>query len=456
MLKDVLYCSDSPTDTDLSVTPTNPFISSVPSSSTFDYSFKPISPISHRRQLSPISGSFDIDGHSETDSPLTIGSYRNFNKSPTNECPLNELHFETDVDCIDEQSRPESSTNELPLTELNLAIFTSRQATYNDTDLSLRNMLNKNSSKGNDPSDNVSLEVNWESDKSDIENNKTSQTDNISQNKSKTINKKDRKEIRPQHRSYSDPNILKTDKLIQLESNNKESLCPDQAPLYPYSFYPSSNDASVTEDFSDFNHNLLYSNFYARSPTNILSFFSSSPVRPLRSLSHPSPDITEPNMSDTDSASAGTRRHRHSIAGQMSYFKMLGYGFGIGGPLGFKKLAAGSTNSLFSTAVISGSSSAPNLRDMIPSTASASGKNPIDLYRDIYSSNELLFSYRRIWRCATNKTFRNITQRSFFTSVRYIFRTHDSCSIISHTILNTAKASIDTVNYSIKQYAIIQ
>ncbi|XP_017770136.1 PREDICTED: inositol hexakisphosphate and diphosphoinositol-pentakisphosphate kinase 2 isoform X14 [Nicrophorus vespilloides] len=64
------------------------------------------------------------------------------------------------------------------------------------------------------------------------------------------------------------------------------------------------------------------------------------------------------------------RRHRHSIAGQMSYFKMLGFGFG--GPIAFKKLAGGSTNSLFSTAVISGSSSAPNLRDMIPSTASAS------------------------------------------------------------------------------------
>uniref|UniRef100_A0A7G3A9Y2 Inositol hexakisphosphate and diphosphoinositol-pentakisphosphate kinase n=1 Tax=Lutzomyia longipalpis TaxID=7200 RepID=A0A7G3A9Y2_LUTLO len=58
------------------------------------------------------------------------------------------------------------------------------------------------------------------------------------------------------------------------------------------------------------------------------------------------------------------RRQRHGIAGQMSYFKMLGFG-------GFSKKMA-STNSLFSTAVISGSSSAPNLRDMIPSTASPS------------------------------------------------------------------------------------
>lgn len=66
------------------------------------------------------------------------------------------------------------------------------------------------------------------------------------------------------------------------------------------------------------------------------------------------------------SSTGGTtvRRQRHSIAGQMSYFKMLG---------GFGKKMATSTNSLFSTAVISGSSSAPNLRDMIPNTASPSG-----------------------------------------------------------------------------------
>lgn len=58
-----------------------------------------------------------------------------------------------------------------------------------------------------------------------------------------------------------------------------------------------------------------------------------------------------------------TRRHRHGISGQMSYFKLLGYNVS-------KKLT-GSANSLFSTAVISGSSSAPNLKDMIPAHASA-------------------------------------------------------------------------------------
>ncbi|XP_044000883.1 inositol hexakisphosphate and diphosphoinositol-pentakisphosphate kinase 2 isoform X20 [Aphidius gifuensis] len=64
-----------------------------------------------------------------------------------------------------------------------------------------------------------------------------------------------------------------------------------------------------------------------------------------------------------DAVNKEARRHRHSISGQMSYFKRLGYNVS-------KKLN-GSTNSLFSTAVISGSSSAPNLKDMVPPHTSA-------------------------------------------------------------------------------------
>ncbi|XP_059057152.1 inositol hexakisphosphate and diphosphoinositol-pentakisphosphate kinase [Achroia grisella] len=60
-------------------------------------------------------------------------------------------------------------------------------------------------------------------------------------------------------------------------------------------------------------------------------------------------------------ADAAVRRQRHSIAGQMSYLKMLGLG-------GRSKLSGAA--GLFSTAVISGSSSAPNLRVMIPPSAS--------------------------------------------------------------------------------------
>ncbi|CAH1111385.1 unnamed protein product [Psylliodes chrysocephalus] len=74
-------------------------------------------------------------------------------------------------------------------------------------------------------------------------------------------------------------------------------------------------------------------------------------------------------VNSSECGAQSIKRHRHSIAGQMSYYKMLG--FGCGGPLGLKKLVGSSTNSLFSTAVISGSSSAPNLRDMITSSSNA-------------------------------------------------------------------------------------
>ncbi|XP_032684407.1 inositol hexakisphosphate and diphosphoinositol-pentakisphosphate kinase 2 isoform X21 [Odontomachus brunneus] len=77
--------------------------------------------------------------------------------------------------------------------------------------------------------------------------------------------------------------------------------------------------------------------------------------------------IVEPRARSYDhqrqEKSEKARRHRHSISGQMSYFKLLGYNVS-------KKLT-GSANSLFSTAVISGSSSAPNLKDMVPPHASA-------------------------------------------------------------------------------------
>ncbi|XP_066593022.1 inositol hexakisphosphate and diphosphoinositol-pentakisphosphate kinase 1 isoform X3 [Prorops nasuta] len=82
-------------------------------------------------------------------------------------------------------------------------------------------------------------------------------------------------------------------------------------------------------------------------------------LQPQRSFSSPDtrPSIIQPDPTCT------ARRHRHSISGQMSYFKLLGYNVS-------KKLT-GSANSLFSTAVISGSSSAPNLKDMVPAHASA-------------------------------------------------------------------------------------
>ena len=109
-----------------------------------------------------------------------------------------------------------------------------------------------------------------------------------------------------------------------------------------------------------------------------LSHSHSSPSLPSPCTTPPrSASSTPPNALAVDQGSAvasgattGGRRHRHSLSGQMSYVKMLGFGVG-----GKKASGGGSTNSLFSTAVISGSSSAPNLRDVIPNSASVSGES---------------------------------------------------------------------------------
>ncbi|KAF2893733.1 hypothetical protein ILUMI_12427 [Ignelater luminosus] len=215
--------------------------------------------------------------------------------------------------------------------------------------------------------------------------------------------------IKKTKRSFSDSKILETDLdenteidvidsavnkgLLNVNNNQLNSYI---SPLYPSKLKPpqhtprslsivtstdfSSNDVETTITYSSslptfssinyYNQQLRARTYneYLTVPTSILSL-SPKKLAPVRSLSHPNPIITNPPDSEVSSSSSA-KRHRHSIAGQMSYFKMLG--FSCGGPLALKKVAGGSANSLFSTAVISGSSSAPNLRDMIPSTASAS------------------------------------------------------------------------------------
>lgn len=129
-------------------------------------------------------------------------------------------------------------------------------------------------------------------------------------------------------------------------------MMPGTSPNYP-SF--SSNTASKDA------HTLLNT----ITTTTTITTTSSTNFNP----TIPHPNIVKHNSDTTPSPSNSStvRRQRHSLSGQMSYYKMLGFG-------GFSKKMATSTNSLFSTAVISGSSSAPNLRDMIPCTASSSGK----------------------------------------------------------------------------------
>jgi hypothetical protein len=133
-------------------------------------------------------------------------------------------------------------------------------------------------------------------------------------------------------------------------------------------FYKVANFMRIRENFENTILN------YTTKMTNPQSSLLANTLTP-KTIENPikSQPKLKIHNSDTSSSSHSTssvrRQQRHSIASQMSYFKMLGLG-GIG-----KKMAA-STSSLFSTAVISGSgsSSAPNLRDMIPNTAAQSGK----------------------------------------------------------------------------------
>ncbi|RZF44426.1 hypothetical protein LSTR_LSTR014278 [Laodelphax striatellus] len=113
-----------------------------------------------------------------------------------------------------------------------------------------------------------------------------------------------------------------------------------------------------------------------------------------RSFDHSREQRTKGNQADPGPA----RRHRHSISGQMSYFHAnCGYYGTCAAAMVQRRTATGSTNSLFSTAVISGSSSAPNLRDMIPNTAAVQaaleGCGGVPLIRPLETLHNALFKF---------------------------------------------------------------
>ncbi|XP_055384691.1 inositol hexakisphosphate and diphosphoinositol-pentakisphosphate kinase isoform X2 [Condylostylus longicornis] len=124
-----------------------------------------------------------------------------------------------------------------------------------------------------------------------------------------------------------------------------------------------TNNKQIENNIEIENKKLAFNNNHFNSfPTTILNINHPNILCP-----NPKNELTNHNSENptsiSNTASASSRRQRHSIAGQMSYIKMLGFS-------GFSKKVATSTSSLFSTAVISGSSSAPNLREMAPNSAS--------------------------------------------------------------------------------------
>lgn len=315
----------------------------------------------HKQCLSPISGSLD-----RSDSVPDISErVSNVGKST--------LLYDNASDRF--RSSSVSATNELPLTELNLDLFTSEKDydyLQNDSLASSTNEL---------PLSNLKFQHNNETSSCFDEVVKSSRSfsdPNILPLNENTINldesQKDLNYFPPfDSTRFSSDNVLKTHEIKTYH------LSPLNIPIFPNSFYPTelnmnnnilnappSRSASQPAQLY-FNANTLISSHHpARSisqPDNLTSAESLD-------KRGPSPNIVTRSPVHPES-STGVKRHRHSIAGQMSYIKMLGFGFG--GPIGLKKMTGGSNNSLFSTAVISGSSSAPNLRDMIPNSASATG-----------------------------------------------------------------------------------
>ncbi|KAL1512849.1 hypothetical protein ABEB36_002365 [Hypothenemus hampei] len=300
------------------------------------YKFDFVSLNDKRRNLSPISGSIELE--SPRDSPLTLP--KTLDNPSTNEFPLTEVNLAMFTSEM-RHSCKASSTNELPLSDLRFRTGPRK--------------LSKQETLDSQNDENVSLEVNWETDLKEID------------NKKRTV---------IHHRSFSDPNILenewisRSDKQLLLEKYN-QSL--GDGTSEPQDAQPSTSTPLPTITRSNFCTEHVVNDTSScllcvpRVPTNLLAFFSSR-----RSLSYQPPTSdpcvinNNPCVSYSECGQA-IKRHRHSIAGQMSYFKVMGLSYGMS-----KKMVAGSANSLFSTAVISGSSSAPNLRDMIPSTASAS------------------------------------------------------------------------------------
>lgn len=141
---------------------------------------------------------------------------------------------------------------------------------------------------------------------------------------------------------------------IAVVSHTDETLFPMSMP--PIVVTSSSSQASLVDDSSGARR----ASVLTASTNSIASDTVNNPHMPHLNYVHAH------NSDTTQATQTSTRRPRHSIAGQMGFFKIMD----IAG--GFSRKMATSTNSLFSTAVISGSSSAPNLHQI--NTASPSGR----------------------------------------------------------------------------------
>ncbi|CAH2990530.1 unnamed protein product [Chilo suppressalis] len=185
--------------------------------------------------------------------------------------------------------------------------------------------------------------------------------------------------FRPHSRNHSTANNSSSSdevKCIEEESEDdqmasQETLQPDNADELDNTFSPKKSSKSKIRPSDP----IPICNLHYTVSGHEASTLAARLTAELRARTHDADQSEEKESKEAEEApprarsydqhkqnSDNGRRQRHSIAGQMSYLKMLGLARG--------KLPGGGAG-LFSTAVISGSSSAPNLRVMIPSNAAS-------------------------------------------------------------------------------------
>lgn len=174
----------------------------------------------------------------------------------------------------------------------------------------------------------------------------------------------------------SEPNISTESKLttnIQLDNHNRNLKCLDSISKIKSTNLPILLSDGTSISINNKKQSKSKSNASSASANNLTN---------INNTTIPHPNIVKTHNSDATQSTthSTTRRQRHSIAGQMLRIMDIAGGFSS------RKMT--STNSLFSTAVISGSSSAPNLHQI--NTASPSG---IIVDNDFESNIFLIFYY---------------------------------------------------------------
>lgn len=162
--------------------------------------------------------------------------------------------------------------------------------------------------------------------------------------------------------------------ITRVPHGSKHAALFSNKPIIVTSSTPHLSDPCTSNAFCHTKHYSIMSNNSSSSNSTTSNIVTND-----NNTTIPHPNIVKIHSdATTTTQTSTTRRQRHSIAGQnLGFFKIMD----IAG--GFSRKMTTSTNSLFSTAVISGSSSAPNLHQI--NAASPSGKEKEEEERRSFS-----------------------------------------------------------------------